>query len=213
MTGKKAPGVGGVFLSAVVAGLCIALGGSAFLAIENKVVGAIAFTIGLFVICSYGFHLFTGKVCYMFDNDGRFAAMLPVIWVGNVIGTWCVAFLERQTRVGAAMAERAAGMVAVKLGDSLLSVFILALFCNLLIYIAVEGFARHPHELGKYLSLFFGVSIFILCGFEHCVANMYYISVAGAWSGKALVFLLVNTLGNAVGGLLLPVLRKGIAKF
>ena len=200
MSNKTAPGVGGVFLSAIVAGLCISLGGSAFLAIENKVTG-------------YGFHLFTGKVCYVFDNDGRFAALLPVIWVGNVVGTWCVAFLEQQTRVGAAMTERAAGMVAVKLSDSLLSVFILAIFCNLLIYIAVEGFARHPHELGKYLSLFFGVSIFILCGFEHCVANMYYISMAKAWSGEALVFLLVNTLGNAVGGLLLPVLRKGIARF
>ena len=212
MTDKKAPGVGGVFLSAIAAGLCIALGGGAFLSIENKVTGAVAFTIGLFVICSYGFHLFTGKVCYVLDNDGRFAAMLPVIWIGNVVGTWCVAFLERQTRIGAAMTERAVGMVDVKLSDSLLSVFILAIFCNLLIYIAVEGFARHPHELGKYLSLFFGVSIFILCGFEHCVANMYYISMANAWSGKALIFILVNTLGNAVGGLLLPVFRKGIAK-
>ena len=211
MTDKKAPGVGGVFLSAIAAGLCIALGGGAFLSIENKVTGAVAFTIGLFVICSYGFHLFTGKVCYVLDNDGRFAAMLPVIWIGNVVGTWCVAFLERQTRIGAAMTERAVGMVDVKLSDSLLSVFILAIFCNLLIYIAVEGFARHPHELGKYLSLFFGVSIFILCGFEHCVANMYYISMANAWSGKALIFILVNTLGNAVGGLLLPVFRKGIA--
>lgn len=213
MTDKKSPGAGGVFLSAVVAGLCIALGGSAFLSIENKVVGAIAFTVGLFVICSYGFHLFTGKVCYVLDNDGRFAAMLPVIWVGNVVGTWCVAFLERQTRVGAAMAERAVGMVDVKLADSLVSVFILAIFCNLLIYIAVEGFARHQHEIGRYVSLFFGVTIFILCGFEHCVANMYYISMANAWGGRALIFLLVNTLGNAVGGLLLPVCRKGIAKF
>ena len=211
MSNKSSPGVGGVFLSAVVAGLCIALGGSAFLAIENKVMGAVAFTIGLFVICSYGFHLFTGKVCYVLDNDGRFAAMLPVIWIGNVVGTWCVAFLEHQTRVGAAMTERAAGMVDVKLSDSLLSVFVLAIFCNILIYIAVEGFSRHPHEIGKYLSLFFGVSIFILCGFEHCVANMYYISMAKAWSGEALVFILVNSLGNAVGGLLLPVMRKGIA--
>ncbi|MBQ9045301.1 MAG: formate/nitrite transporter family protein [Oscillospiraceae bacterium] len=212
MKDKKAPGIAGVFLSAVAAGMCIALGGSAFLSIENKVVGAIAFTVGLFVICSYGFHLFTGKVCYVLDNDGRYAAMLPVIWIGNVVGAWCTAFLEHQTRVGAAMTERAVGMVEVKLGDNLLSVFVLAIFCNILIYIAVEGFARHQHEIGRYVSLFFGVSIFILCGFEHCVANMYYISMANAWSAKALVFILVNTLGNAVGGLLLPVIRKGIAR-
>lgn len=212
MTDKKAPGLGSIFLSAILAGVCIALGGGAFLSLESKIAGAIAFTIGLFVICSYGFHLFTGKICYVLDNDGRFAAMLPVIWVGNLVGTWCVAFLEHQTRIGAALTERAAGMCAVKLSDSLLSVFILAIFCNILIYIAVEGFARHPHQIGKYLSLFFGVTIFILCGFEHCVANMYYISAANAWSVQALVFILVNTLGNAVGGLLIPVMRKGIAR-
>ena len=212
MTDKKAPGLGSIFLSAILAGVCIALGGGAFLSLESKIAGAIAFTIGLFVICSYGFYLFTGKICYVLDNDGRFAAMLPVIWVGNLVGTWCVAFLEHQTRIGAALTERAAGMCAVKLSDSLLSVFILAIFCNILIYIAVEGFARHPHQIGKYLSLFFGVTIFILCGFEHCVANMYYISAANAWSVQALVFILVNTLGNAVGGLLIPVMRKGIAR-
>ena len=212
MTDKKAPGLGSIFLSAILAGVCIALGGGAFLSLESKIAGAIAFTIGLFVICSYGFHLFTGKICYVLDNDGRFVAMLPVIWVGNLVGTWCVAFLEHQTRIGAALTERAAGMCAVKLSDSLLSVFILAIFCNILIYIAVEGFSRHPHQIGKYLSLFFGVTIFILCGFEHCVANMYYISAANAWSVQALVFILVNTLGNAVGGLLIPVMRKGIAR-
>ena len=52
-------------------------------------------------------------------------------------------------------------------------------------YIAVEGFRSNGHELGKYLGLFFGVSVFILCGFEHCVANMYYIPAgllaAGVW--------------------------------
>jgi formate/nitrite transporter FocA (FNT family) len=78
----------------------------------------------------------------------------------------------------------------------------------LLIFIAVDGFKNNPHDFGKYLSLFFAVMVFILCGFEHCVANMFYLSVAHLWSGKALLFILVNTLGNAVGGWLIPLLRK-----
>ena len=82
----------------------------------------------------------------------------------------------------------------------------------MMIYIAVEGFNRNPHELGKYLALFFGVVVFILCGYEHCVANMYYFSVAGAWSGKALLYLLVMTLGNAAGGVVFPVLRRCLAE-
>ena len=52
--------------------------------------------------------------------------------------------------------------------------------------------------------------VFILCGFEHCVANMYYFSVAGMWSGKTLLYLLVMTLGNAVGGVVFPVIRRVI---
>ena len=88
--------------------------------------------------------------------------------------------------------------------------FLLAAFCNILIYIAVEGYGKNPHEVGKYLAIFFGVMVFILCGFEHCVANMYYFSMAGMWSGKALLYILVMTLGNAAGGVLFPLVRAWI---
>ena len=53
--------------------------------------------------------------------------------------------------------------------------------------------------------------VFILCGFEHCVANMYYFSIAGAWSMKTLGYVLVMTLGNSVGGVLIPLLRGRFA--
>ena len=197
-----------VFASGVLAGISIALGGTVFLSLDNKVLGSMLFTVGLFTICTLGMHLFTGKVCYVFDKDKSYALDLPFIWLGNLAGTWLSAQALRATRVGPALAEKAATLCDTKLNDGLLSIFILAVFCNILIYIAVEGFNKNPHELGKYLSLFFGVMVFILCGFEHCVANMFYFSVAGAWSGKTFLYLLVMTLGNAVGGVLLPLLRK-----
>ena len=78
----------------------------------------------------------------------------------------------------------------------------------MLIWLAVEEFRSNPHPAGKYLSLFFGVAVFILCGFEHCVANMYYFSVAGMWSWKTLLWVLVMTLGNSVGGVFFPLMRK-----
>lgn len=196
-----------VFASAFLAGLCIAIGGTVFLSVDNKVVGALFFTIGLFVVCTQGFHLFTGKVCYVFDNDASFAINLPIIWAGNLLGTWAVARLELLTRIGENLKTKAAALCETKLNDSLLSLFILAFFCNILIYIAVEGYGKNPHELGKYLALFFGVSVFILCGFEHCVADMYYFSVGEAWSGRTLLCLLVMTAGNALGGVLIPIIR------
>lgn len=195
------------FVYAIVAGACISIGGAVFLSVESKAVGAALFTVGLFAICTMGFNLFTGKVCYVFNNDSRYALNLMIIWLGNLLGAWVTAALLRMTRI-AGIAERAATMCNIKLNDSLLSIFILAIFCNILIYIAVDGYKNNPHELGKYLSLFFGVMVFILCGFEHCVANMFYISMADAWSGRALMFILVNTLGNAVGGVLIPLAKK-----
>lgn len=200
-----------VFASGILAGVCIAAGGTVFLSLDSKPLGALLFTVGLFTICAFGLHLFTGKVCYVFESDREYALDLPVIWLGNLAGTWCAAQAEGRTRAGTALAARAAGLCKVKLEDSATSIFLLAVFCNILIYIAVEGFRRDPHELGKYLSLFFGVMVFILCGFEHCVANMYYFSIAGMWSGKALLYILIMTLGNVAGGVLFPWIRSRLA--
>ena len=75
-----------IFVSGVMAGVCIATGGAAFLALENKVLGALFCVVGLFTICTFGFHLFTGKVCYVFENDRRFAKDLLWIWLGNLAG-------------------------------------------------------------------------------------------------------------------------------
>lgn len=197
-----------VFLYAVMAGICIALGGAVFLSLESKVLGAMFFTVGLFTICTFGFNLYTGKVCYVFENDRKYIGNVGLIWLGNLAGTWLTAWLFSMTRIGAGLSETAAGLCGGKLADGLGSIFVLAIFCNLLIFIAVDGFKNNPHELGKYLALFFGVMVFILCGFEHCIANMFYISMAGMWSGEAFGFIIVNSLGNAVGGWIIPLLRR-----
>lgn len=199
------------FLSALMAGAVIGVGGTVYLSVENTVVGSLLFTIGLFVVCTKGLHLFTGKVCYVFDNDRAYALALPVVWLGNLCGTAGVALLEQGTRL-ASLSARAADICAAKLAEPLPGAFILAIFCNAMIYIGVDGYRTNPHELGKYLALFFGVSVFILCGFEHCVANMYYFTMGGAWSARTVGYLLVMTLGNAVGGVIGPLARRALGK-
>lgn len=201
-----------VLLSAVLAGMCVGFGGLIYLSLDNKVIGSALFTIGLFVICTFGFHLFTGKVCYVFRNDRNYALNLPVIWLGNLIGTGLTSAIALLTRNAPGFREHAAALCQTKLGDGLLSLFLLGMLCNIFIYIAVEGFARNPHELGKYLSLFFGVMGFILCGTEHCVADMFYFWISGLWSAKAILCVLVISAGNAVGGILFSVLRDHILK-
>ena len=197
-----------VFLSAVLAGMCIGFGGLVFLMLDNKIVGAALFTIGLFVICTFGFHLFTGKVCYVFQNDAQYAINLPIIWIGNLIGTELVAGIAALTRNAPTLVEKANALCQIKLKDDLLSLFFLGVLCNIFIYIAVDGFGNNTHELGKYLSLFFGVMVFILAGTEHCVADMFYFWMGGAWSVDAIVRILVITAGNAVGGCGFCMLRR-----
>ena len=75
-------------LSGCLAGAAIALGGTAFLSLENKVLGALFFCIGLFSVCTMGFKLFTGKVCYVFEKDKSYALDLIPIWLGNLAGAW-----------------------------------------------------------------------------------------------------------------------------
>ncbi len=197
-----------IFLSAILAGVCVSFGGMAFLSLENRVIGAAAFTIGLFVICTFGFHLFTGKVCYALQNDRSYALNLPLIWIGNLIGTGLGAGCAGLTRAAPALREKAAALCQVKLNDGLFSLFLLGLLCNIFIYIAVEGYRSNPHEVGKYLSLFFGVMVFIFCGTEHCIADMFYFWMAGLWTGRAVLSIVVISLGNAVGGILFATLHR-----
>lgn len=191
-----------------LAGICIGIGGCFFLAIDNRIIGALFFTLGLFTICTRGFFLFTGKVGYALDNPLSYIFELAVIWAGNLIGTNFTAFLISLTRYAAAFKEKAAGMCMTKLSDSPISIFILSIFCNVLMYIAVDGFRKNPHETGKYAGLFLCVAGFILAGFEHCIANMFYIGMAGAWSMHAFLWLLIMTLGNTAGGLFIPLLER-----
>jgi formate/nitrite transporter FocA (FNT family) len=197
------------FISAILAGACIAFGGVAFLSVDSKVLGSALFTVGLFTVCTFGLHLFTGKVCYTFDNGKEYAISLSIIWLGNLVGTGIVANIVKLTRV-AGIAEKADSICQIKFADSYISLFILGILCNIFIYIGVEGYIRNPHEIGKYLSLFFGVMVFILCGTEHCVADMFYLWMAGDWSLQAVGMLLVITLGNCVGGVIFPLVRKVI---
>lgn len=200
---------GKLFLNAVLAGLFIGIAGTVCMAVPNAVMGAFLFGFGLLTIVSYGFKLYTGAVGYLAiqgKNAPRYLLELLLIWLGNLAGCFTVGFLVRQTRSFPGFAERVANVCAAKAGDSFVSWLILSFFCGILMYVAVETFKR-KEELSATVRvpvLFLCVAIFILSGYEHCIANMYYFSAAGMWSWKALGAIGVMTLGNSLGGMLLP---------
>ena len=191
------------FLMAVLAGAAISIGGTVFLSLDNKVLGSLFFCVGLFMVCTLGLNLYTGNVCYLPGKKWDYVGFVGLVWLGNLVGAEIVALLLKLTRAGAALTAKAAALCEVKTADSLLSLFVLGIFCNIMIYIGVESYLANKHEAGKYLGMVLGVMVFILCGFEHCVADMFYFAMGG-WSWKALLCLVVITLGNAVGGVIFP---------
>lgn len=198
-------------LRAFATGVAIAMGGIVYLSCDNKYIGAFLFGTGLFVILSFGFNLFTGKVGYAVENKPSYLIDLVIIWLGNLLGTAFSAWLVLCTRI-CGISEKAKAMCETKLSDSPQSIFILAIFCGILMFIAADGYKIIQNSAGKVLVIFLPVVVFILSGFEHCVANMFYFTAAGAWSLKAIGYLLIMTAGNSVGGIFIPLLRKGFSK-
>lgn len=201
-----------ILLRAIATGFAIGIGGVVYLSCDNKYIGAFLFGTGLFVILSFGFNLFTGKVGYAVENKPSYLIDLLVIWFGNLIGTAVTAGLVLCTRIADNLSDKAQTICETKLNDTLMSNFILAFFCGMLMFIAADGYKNINNTAGKMLAIFLPVVVFILSGFEHCVANMFYFTIAKVWSLKTLGYLIVMSLGNSVGGIFIPMLRKGFAK-
>lgn len=189
---------------AIVAGLLIGIGCTVYLNMDNSIVASFLFGLGLFTIINLELNLFTGKIGYI--NKSNYIEILITL-IGNTIGVNVMAFLMKQTRLHSKLVEKSVPIVDNKLSDTYVSLFLLAVCCGMLMFIAVATFKKQPNILGT-LAVFLCVSVFILAGFEHCIANMFYFSLAGAWSVKAFLYLLIMTLGNSVGGILIPLVKK-----
>ena len=200
-----------LFLRAFITGTLIAVGGIAYLSCDNKYIGSFLFGTGLFVILNFDLALFTGKVGYAVNNKPKYLLDLLIIWLGNFAGTAISALLVLCTRISG-ISEKAASLCDIKTSDTPVSILVLAFFCGMLMFIAADGYKTISNSAGKALTIFLPVVVFILSGFEHCIANMFYFSLAEAWSVRSFGYLLLMSIGNAVGGIFIPTLRKGFIK-
>lgn len=200
------------FGGGVIAGMMIGIGGVVFLSCDNRLTGAVFFSLGLMTIIARGMLLFTGKAGYAAEQPVSYLGYLGLIWLGNLVGTGIVGLGMRATRFGAALAERAAELWAIKAADGPVSILILAFLCGLLMYIAVDTYKIFPNDFGKVFIVVVCVVVFILSGFEHCIANMFYGWLAGAWNAHNLLWLLLMSVGNLLGGMFLPFTKRLMEK-
>ncbi len=179
----------------------ISIGGSVFLSCENRYVGAFFFSVGLVGVVMLGLNLYTGKIGYIMDNDKAFFADTALSVIGNLVGCFIVGLMQ-------APKGNVVNIVESKLSKTPLTVFSDAILCGILIFVCVEIFKKKGTPLGILLC----IPTFILCGFEHSIADMFYIINAREFTVSAAIFLLIVVLGNAVGGLFIPVCFKAISK-
>ena len=189
--------IGRCLVRGILAGMAISIGGCVYLGCEVKWVGAILFSIGLFTVFTFGLDLYTGKVGYLVDNDLSYIPYLVLVIIGNFVG--CLA-------VGLAMSSDAAVALAqTKLADpDYLRILFKGVFCGVLMFIAADYYKTKK----SYLATVFCVPVFILAGFEHSIADMFYFCAGNQFTLEALIFILVVILGNAIGGMIIPAARK-----
>lgn len=178
----------------ILGGLAIGLGCIGFCSVDNKYIGALLFCIGLVTICSREWGLFTGKLCKI-----NATIDLALTWGLNLVG---IAISTLLYRFSGANCDKAVEIATAKIQKSPLEIILSAILCEICIYIAVIGYAKIEYEIGRYLSIILGVVVFILCGFEHSIADMFY-AFFMPFSIKTVVFVFIVTFGNIVGAILM----------
>lgn len=178
----------------ILAGFMIGIGAIVNLKVGG-IVGALLFAIGLATIVQFKLELFTGKVGLFAENLIDLNGLIR-IWLGNFTGTFAAALLIIGTTGFEALSGQAAAIIDVRMANDFMTNFIYGIFCGVLMFVAVTGFSKDRN----FLFVFIPVAVFILCGFNHCVADMVYLWL-GAESLEEFLVLIPTTLGNCVGAI------------
>jgi formate/nitrite transporter len=184
----------------------------------KRFLGAAVFPVGLMLVVIAGAELFTGN-CLMtlawFDRRislGRLVRNWVLVYVANLAGAvFCAWLVTSSGLYGTSAAPNDAGRLVISLAKSKVSLPFLALLlrgigCNILVVLAVWLATAAESIVSKIFACWFPIMLFVLVGFEHSVANMYFIP-AGMFLGADVTgigFFIKNllpvTIGNIIGG-------------
>lgn len=199
------------FLLGLLAGFAIALGGLLFTLLSNadfKALPSFAFSIGLLLVCMFGFNLFTGKVGFFLEAEKKpkYLLDLLIMYIGNFVGALaigyiCFGFFSQSYDVISKIHDISKAREITN--TNWLITFLGAVGCGMLVYTAVYAFKKDWPIGVRIVVLMFAVFAFVIAGFQHCIANMFYISFANDWDGLKILNILIVTFGNIVGAILL----------
>lgn len=187
-------------ISAILAGMLIAMGAALYLTVGGAL-GAFLFSLGLLTILYFKFALFTGRAGLLATRDIGVGELVK-IWFGNFIGCIIGVSLLNAAGLGDEISEAASRIVYVRETANMIENAAKAIFCGMLMYIAVNYYER------SLLVTVGSVAAFILLGAAHCIADMVYMMLGEVEPWIGLWSLSVVTIGNVIGCNIIPIAQK-----
>lgn len=179
-----------------LAGLLISLGATAFLTVDNEIVGALLFSIGLTAVILLEANLYTGKIGYVNSKAKLISAAL--ILIQNLLVALVCGLIFYSTKNN--IRE---DLWLNKLTKSWYEFLFDSIGCGICIYLSVELYKK----TGSIFVIVLGVLVFILSGFEHCIADIFYLSESMSFDLKSILYILIAIIGNSIGSLLIRFLQ------
>lgn len=214
----------GAFIAFGALFFCVFLGDPTIPFAVQRLVGGVCFCLGLVLVLCCGAELFTGNMLMVCaKSSGRIrwrdiADNWVKVWIGNFVGALIVVALIFMAQV-ASMNDGAVGQAMVnvaagKVSPEWVTLLFKGIMCNILVCLAVWiGFSART-VTDKVIGILLPIAAFVACGFEHCVANMFFLPLGfllntlGVGAADAVTFggiffnLSAVTLGNIFGGVL-----------
>lgn len=169
-------------LSGILAGCSIAIGAYLYLKI-GEVIGALLFSVGLLCVLSQGFLLFTGQA-WKYSGVDILKVLLPII-IGNIIGCGLLACISQ------GVVEPASQIIQSRISAGWFNVGVFAIPCGFLMTSAVRS--------DNLIITILCVGAFIICGFPHCVADVFYYTIYGQFTIETLWIYIATIIGNYIG--------------
>ena len=182
-----------IFFLAIFAGILISLGGIAYLKVGG-LSGALLFAFGLVSVVNYKLPLFTGRAGFVNLNANGLTELF-VTWLGNLVGCALIGTLVGGGDV--VLRDCSAFAISTRYCLDITHVFFSGVLCGIIMTTAVKFASK-----GNYIPLLLGVPLFILCGFSHSVADLFYLSAMQfptQFGSNIVVAYLVVFFGNFVG--------------
>ena len=183
----------------ILAGRLISLAGIVYLNCSDKIVGSLLFSLGLISVILLEANLFTGKIGYVNSKQSILDSLLILVF--NLVAAAIVGLIYR---CGSDAAASIAKSKLLVFSESWWLTGLKSIGCGAAIYLAVEGYKKSK----SLIPVILGVMTFILAGWNHCIADCFYMA-AGSSSVLAIPYLLVVIVGNSIGSLLIRFLQLG----